>query len=40
METLKRAREEFEFYKVYTYDGKIMYKDAKGTKMKSITIRK
>ena len=35
MEPLKKAREVFEFHNVWTYDGKIIYKDVNDNKIKT-----
>ena len=35
MESLKKAREVFEFHNVWTYDGKITYKDVNDNKIKT-----
>ena len=35
METLKRAREAFEFHNVWTYDRKIVYIDVHDNKIKT-----
>ena len=35
METLERAREEFEFHNDWTNDGKIMYEDVNNSQIKT-----
>ena len=35
METLQRAREEFEFHNDWTNDGKIMYEDVNNSQIKT-----